>query len=90
MTWGVNSLQHELERKNASKILLFVENDPNKETCVKMLKKGGFPTTQGQLSPSPLPKSAKKVFFGKIALETFFASFGTLVLHNYPLNDQKA
>ena len=91
VTWGVNSLQHELERKNASKILLFIEKRPNKESCVKMLKNGGFLTTQGRLSPPPLPNPAKNVVFGKIGLEKlFFASFSSRGDHNYLLNDQKA
>ena len=32
----------------------------------------GVQSTQGRLSPSPLPNPAKKVLFEKIALETFF------------------
>ena len=38
----------------------------------------------------PLPCFGKNVVFGKPALKTFFASFSSLVGHNYPLNDQKA
>ena len=60
MTWGVNCLQHELERKNASKILLFIENHPNKESCVKLLRNEGFLTTQGRLSPPPYPIPPKR------------------------------
>ena len=38
----------------------------------KMLIFGGILSTQGRLSPPPLPNPAKKVLFGKIALKTFF------------------
>ena len=47
-------------------------------------------TTHARFSHPPYPNSGKKSGFGKLALKTFFVSFGTLVLHKYNLNDQKA